>query len=390
MPNTTSKKSAKKKNDDIEIGVELRLKKKSEDKKLSSRIKRSAKNIKEFFKKKKELRAARRATHVHLHKSFRRSYYEDYSRKWQMPGLLAHAAATFKIIFKNKKVFIPLILLMVVMNVLLVGLMSQESYQTYQEALQETNESLANGQLGNVGKAGLLLIGTITTGGLSEAMSESGEVFLFIIIVITWLVTIYLTRHILAGHKIKLRDALYNAPASFISTLAVILILFFEAIPLMIVTITYSAAVTTDFLSTPFYALVYFIFAFLLTLLSTYLLTAGIIALTAVSAPGLYPLTAVNTADDLIAGRRIRMLIRIFHLLFTLLVCWIIVMLPIIMLDNWLNASISWFQNVPLVQISLLVMTLFSVIYASVYIYLFYRWLLDFDGDDRIPAVAKK
>lgn len=336
-------------------------------------------SIKLALAKRKDKRAFRNATKTKLHKSFKRSYREDYVRKTELPGLLSHASATFKLIFKNKKLFIPLIILIVIFNIILVGLMSEESYNTFKEALDDTNEQLTKGQLGNLGKAGLLLIGTVTTGGLNRGMTEVQQVFMILLLIITWLVTIYLARHILAGHKVKLRDGLYNALTPFISTLCIVGTIFIELIPIFVVIITYSAALATDFLATPFYALVYFIFAVLLILLSSYLLSGSLMAMIAVTAPGLYPMTALNTATDIVAGRRIKFIIRILFLFFILALCWIVVMLPFILLDNLLKANIEWLDNIPLVSLMLLNMTIFSIIYTAVYFYLFYRKLLDME-----------
>jgi hypothetical protein len=155
--------------------------------------------------------------------------------------------------------------------------------------------------------------------------------------------------------------------------------MFFELIPIFVVIVTYSAALSTDFLATPFYALLYFIFATLLVILSAYLISSSLMALVAVTAPGLYPLVALNTASDIVAGRRIKFIIRLIFLLFVLAVCWIVVMLPIILLDNILKANVEWLADVPIVSIGLLNMTIFSVIYFAIYIYLFYRKLLDMD-----------
>ncbi len=336
-------------------------------------------SIKLALAKNKDKRAFRKQTKVQLHKSFKRSYREDYVRETELPGLIAHAHKTFRIILQNWKVFLPLILFVLFFNVLLVGLMSQESYDTFRNALDETNENLAHGQLGNLGKAGLMLIGTITTGGLTRGMSEVQQVFMIFLLIVTWLVSVYLVRHTLAGHKVKFRDGLYNALTPFISTFCIIGVIFLELIPIFIVVITYSAAVATDFLSTPLYALVFFIFAALLILLSSYFLSSSLMALIAITAPGLYPMTALNTASDLVAGRRIRFIIRIIFMFLVLALVWIVVMMPIIMLDTALKESVEWFNAVPLVQASLLFMTIFTVVYMSVYLYLFYRKLLDMD-----------
>lgn len=311
------------------------------------------------------------------HKSFRRSYYEDYARPLKAPGLMAHAAASFKLIFKNWRVFFPLIIFAVILNIVLVGLMSEETYVQFQDALDETSETYALGHLGNFAKSGLLLISTITTGGLSQSLNEAQDFIVFGIFFVVWLVAIYLARHLLAGHKPKFRDGLYNALAPLISTAAVMLVLILECIPIMIVIITYSAAVTTDFLATPFYALIFFIFAALLILLSLYLLSSSFMALIAVSAPGLYPKVALETAADLMVGRRIKLLIRLFYLIFTIAFIFVIVMLPIILLDLWLKSWVDWLTGVPVIPFCLAVVTAFAFTYASVYCYLFYRRMLD-------------
>lgn len=336
-------------------------------------------NLKLKIAKRKDRRAFRDATKVKLHKSFKRSYREDYLRETTLPGLMSHAHTTFSLIFKHPKLFLPLILIILFLNVILVGLMSQESYQVFQNAIDETNENLAHGQLGNLGKAGLLLIGTITTGGLNRGMTETQQVFMILILIITWLVTIYLVRHLLAGHKIKLRDSFYNALTPFISTFCIVAVIFIELIPIFIVIVTYSAAISTEFLATPFYALVYFIFASLLTLLSVYLLSSSLIALVSITAPGLYPMVALNTATDIIAGRRIRFIIRLIFMFFILAICWIFIMMPIILIDTMLKSQVEWLQVLPIVPLSLLFMTIFSTIYIATYLYLFYRKLLDLD-----------
>lgn len=335
--------------------------------------------FKEAFKESKEKVTARKRSRVRLHRSFRRSYREDYNRPFEGPGLLSHAVTSFKIIFKNWKIFLPLVLLIAVLNVFLVGLMNEDTFVQLQKSIDETSEDIQMGKLGTFAKSGLLLVSTITTGGLAQNQTEVQQIFATLLFIITWLVTIYLLRHILAKHKVKLRDGLYNALAPFISTLIVGLVIFIEAIPAMIVIIAYSAAVATDFLSTPFYALIFFIFAALLTLLSVYLISSSLVAMVAVSAPGLYPLVAIHTANDLLAGRRIKFIIRVLYLIVTLVVVWVIVMLPLIALDLFLKSILPVLSGLPFVSFELLTMSCFSAVYATTYLYLYYRRLLDYE-----------
>lgn len=320
----------------------------------------------------------RRAKHVHLHKSFHRSYREDYMRQTSTPGLLSHAMITFKTIFRHWRTFLPFVALMVVLYMLAVGLMSEDFYRQFQDSIDETSAELSTGKIGNFAKAGILLISTVTSGGLDAGMGESQTVFMLLLFLIMWLVTIFLLRHFLAGEHPRLRDGLYNALSPLLSALVVFVVIFIQAIPLMLVIITYSAAVMTNFLATPFYALLYFIFAALMLLLSGYLLSSSLMALVAVTAPGVYPFTALFAASDLMAGRRMKMVLRLIYLIFVIAIIYIITILPIIMLDLWFKSMWGWISSWPIVPFFLLTVTCFVFMYATTYLYLYYRWLLDY------------
>ena len=345
--------------------------------KTKPKVKKDGK-IKTFFVSAKKTIQEKRAKRIRLHKSFKRSYREDYRRDLEIPGIMHHIFATFKVIFKNYKLFLPLLIIAVVLSIVFVGLMSESTYQQFQEVLDQTTEEMGKGDIGNVAKAGLLLISTITTGGLSGESSEAAMVFVVLIFLILWLTTIFILRHRLAEHKIKLRDALYNAMTPLISTFLVFVVVIIQCVPIFLLVIVYSAAVQTDFLSTPFYALLFFIFAMLMLLISGYLLSSSVMALIAVSAPGLYPMRALNTASDLMAGRRIRFILRLIALLIALVFVWVIVMLPLIVFDL-LMKNFEWTAGVPFVPVCLLTMTCFTGIYITAYLYLYYRWMLNYD-----------
>ena len=319
-----------------------------------------------------------RPSKVNPHKSFKRSYREDYKREVEVPGVMYHIFATFKMLFKNWKLFLPFLIIVVVLDALLIGIMDQGDYAQYQEILDETSLQIAGGDIGNVAKAGLTLISTVTTGGLSGESSEAGVVFGVLIFLMIWLVTIFLLRHLLAGHKVKLRDGLYNAMTPLLSTFVVLLVAIVQCIPIFILIIAYSSAVQTEFLATPFYALVFFIFAALI--LSTYLLSSSLIALVAVSAPGLYPFKALHTASDLMMGRRVKFILRLVALLIMLVIMWVVVMLPLILFDMWMK-QFEWTAGVPFVPVCLTTMTCFTAMYITAYLYMYYRWMLNYEEE---------
>ena len=62
------------------------------------------------------------------HKSFKRSYREDYKRELEVPGIMHHIFASFGVIFKNWKLFLPLLIIAVVLSAIFVGIMSEANY----------------------------------------------------------------------------------------------------------------------------------------------------------------------------------------------------------------------------------------------------------------------
>ena len=338
---------------------------------------RSKKTMREAFYETREKIWNKKRARLKLHHSFKRSYREDYQRGLKAPGLVSHALSTLKIVFKNWKLFGGLLALLVMMNIVFVGLMSEETYQTVQDSIDDSSELLQFGEIGRVAKSGLLLISTVTTGGLTKGMTEVQQVFAFLFTAIAILVSIYYLRHLMAGNHPRLRDGLYNALAPLVSELLVLILVLIHAMPILIFTILYSTAVSTDFLSTPLYAFLFWGLALLLILLSAYLLPVSILSLVAVTVPGIYPMQAVHAVTDLVQGRRTKIIIRVFFMLVFLAVIWVVVLLPLIWLDLVLKQNVEWLEGVPIVPLLLQIMTAFSIIYATAYIYLFYRRMLD-------------
>ena len=346
--------------------------------------KQEQKQKRQLAREKKQL--VKKQDEVRLHRSFKRSYYEDYQRKTELPSLTSQASAAFKMFFKFWKIFLPLLLIFVGLYIFLIGAMSENTLADVKANVEQTNKDVADGKIGTVGKAGLTLLGIISTGGLTT-MNDAQVVIAVLLFTIIWLVTIYLARHLLAGHQeINMRDGFYSALSPLVSTLVVGLIIFLEAIPIMLTIIVFQVALTTEFLSTPFYALLFFMFAALMITLSLYLLSSSFFAIIVVSAPGLYPLTAVRMAKNLIMGRRLRFLIRVFYLVIIVALLYLLLLMPAIILDGVLKAQFAWLaeSKIPFVAIIQLTITVFIFIYLSIYFYLFYRALLDYNDDAKL------
>ncbi len=335
------------------------------------------KTFKQAFYDSREKVWAKKRQRVRLHRSFRRSYREDYKRGLKAPGLVSHALTSLKILFRNWKIFGLLLLVVVTANIIFVGIMSQENYQTYQDSLELSNEVNGYGELGRFAKSGMLLLSSITTAGLSSSISDVQIVFLVIFVLMLWLITTYFLRHILAGNKPRFRDGLYNAFAPIVSVLIVVVVLFVHLIPFFIFLILYSTAIATDFLTTPLYNFLFWLLSSLLILLSLHLVPISLIALSSVTVPGIYPMQAIHAATDLIQGRRTKYVIRVLFMLLFVAILWVVVMLPVTWGDLWIKEEMGWLVNTPVVPFCLQVMTAFTIMYITSYLYLFYRRMLE-------------
>jgi len=342
-----------------------------------SKTVKSRKTMKESFYATREKIWDKKRARLKLHHSFKRSYREDYLRPLNTPGLVAHAWTTLKILFKNWKLFGGLMMIIVMLNIVFVGLMNENAYKVVQDSIDETSELMQYGELGRVAKSGLLLISTVTTGGLTQGLSEVQQVFAFLFGAITILVTIYYLRHLLAGNKPSIRDGLYNALTPLITVMLMLVLLFVHLIPVLIFTVLYSTAVATDFLSMPLYAFLFWLFGSLLILLSVYLVPVSLLSTVAVTVPGIYPMQAVHAVTDMIQGRRTKFIIRLIFSFLFIAVIWVLVMLPIIWLDLVLKQNVDILAGFPIVPFFLQIMTTFTIIYLAAYIYLYYRRMLD-------------
>lgn len=316
------------------------------------------------------------------HRSFRMTSRRDYKRSLSLPGYWSFTNHVRSVLWKNKKLFGGLILVYIVATIVISGFGAQEGYANLSQALKDGGGDLFQGNFGTIAQASLLLLSAVTTKmspNLTEAQSILGGLAFFY----AWLATIWLLRNTLAGHSPRLRDGLYNSGSPVLATVTIGFIIMLQLLPAAIAVIVYGAAEQSGLLESGVSAMLVAIGTVLLGLLSVYWVTSSFIAMVIVTLPGMYPLHALKSAGDLVVGRRLRILLRLFWLLVVVVVTWAILVIPIILFDDWLKntlPSISWLPLVPLVIIGLSSLTL---VFVTSYIYLLYRRIVD---DDDAPA----
>ena len=224
----------------------------------------------------------------------------------------------------------------------------------------------------------LLLIAVIIC-ALTSGMSEDAVVVLMVIaFLILWMTTLFFARRVMAGEKVRFRDGLYNAMTPLVSTLLVFVVLAIQCIPLMLVVIGYSAAVETNLFGDMFYGSLFVLFALLMVVISGYLLSGTFMGLIAVSAPGMYPLRALGLSHELMMGKRVQFVLRMFVMLVVLVLVGVVITGPAVLVDLALK---SWAGVVLPMLVPIFVMTAICamVIYMTVYLYIYYRELLEYE-----------
>jgi uncharacterized membrane protein len=86
---------------------------------------------------------------------------------------------------------------------------------------------------------------------------------------------------------------------------------------------------------------------------------------------------ALRNAGDLVLGRRVRILLRWTWMFLTIVVTWAVILIPLILIDQWLKGTLPAFGNVPVIPVTLALLGAISAIWVSSYVYLLYRKVVD-------------
>lgn len=311
------------------------------------------------------------------HRSFRMTRRRDYVRPLELPGNFAFTHEVNRTLWKYKKVFSLLGLVYIFFFAVLIGVQSQDTYTAFSDALHDQGIEFFSGDW-TAGDQALGTLMGIATSTLSGTLTEAQQIYGVFIFLLIWLATVWLLRNLLAGHKVKLRDGLYNSGAPIFSTAIVLGILIVQLVPVGLAVLGYNAASTSGILDGGASAMLFWIGASLLGILSLYWITSTLIALIIVTLPGMYPFQAIKTAGDLMVGRRIKILLRWLWMALVVLLTWVIVLLAFIFIDMGLKALFPVISSWPIVPIVILLLSALTTIWVSAYVYLLYRKAVDY------------
>jgi hypothetical protein len=315
------------------------------------------------------------------HRSFQLTRRRDYIRALSLPGYWSFTSEVWRLLWRNKRLFGGLLLFYSALDALFVGLASQDVYDQL-NSLLGSGSDIFSGGWGAIGQAGIIVLSGIT-GSLNPQLSQAQQIYGFVLSLITWLTTVWMLRTIFANKQARFRDALYNSGAPIVSTGLVLVVLIIQLIPATIAVLAMNIAVNTDLFQSGVLSMLVTFIAILLFIMSLYWIVSTVIALVIVTLPGMYPWQAIRAAGDIVIGRRIRILLRLVWLLASDLIAWIVIVLPIVLIDRLIKTALPWLNWLPLVPIAILIVSSFVVVWSASYVYVLYRKVVE---DDANPA----
>lgn len=315
------------------------------------------------------------------HRSLRLTKRRDFARPLVLPNPLLFILTVTTTLWSYRRIFLPLMAVYALLFTALVGLTSQDTYSQVVSSIEESGTDVFSESGSTLELAGLTLL-SIASGNANGTITESQQIFGVLLGLLAWLTTVWLLRNLLAGNKVKMRDGLYNAGSPILATAIVTLIIVIQLLPVAIAAIGYAAAVNSGLIvNGGVEAMLFWIAAGLLGLLSLYWIGGSLFALVIVTLPGMYPLKAINASRELLLSRRLKLLIRMLWMALFIATIWVVVLIPVIMLDSWLKSVAPAVQWLPLVPVVILVISTYSVFWASTYIYLLYRKVVDYESE---------
>jgi hypothetical protein len=315
------------------------------------------------------------------HRSFRRTRRRDYKRSLKLPGYFAFTYQVHKTLWQYKKAFLIIGIVYSVLIFIFTNVMSDATYQSIANAVQGATDNWSN-----VGNAALTLALTIasssspTTGSGQQIGSVAVNSMLALLI---WLTIVWYLRNKMANRNTNVRDAFYNAGAPIVATFGIFIIGFLQLIPAALAVMATVAGIQTGLVNNGAAAMLLTLGVALLFVLSLFWITATLMGLVVVTLPGMYPLRALSIAGDMVVGRRIKLLLRFGWVILFILICWALIMIPIIMLDSWLKQAVHFTAGVPIVPAAIVLLSSFTLMWFATYVYLLYRKVVD---DDALPA----
>ena len=265
---------------------------------------------------------------------------------------------TARLLWGNKRLFIGITLIYAVLNLVLVqGLSNNTDITSLKATLQDAFGA------GSAFTASLTVFAVLISSSGSAASGTGGAYQLFLIILVS-LAIIWALRELLAGGRIRVRDAYYRGMYPLVPFILVLVVIGIQLIPLVLGATIYNIVISNGIAVIAAEKFLWAMLFGLLSLLSIYMISSSAFALYIVTLPDMTPLKALRSARALVRFRRWTVLRKILILPIILFIITTTIMLPIILVAT------------VIAQWTFYLLTMFAAVATHTYLYSLYRELL--------------
>jgi hypothetical protein len=259
-------------------------------------------------------------------------------------------------LWSHKRLFAGITFVYALLNIVLVqGMSSSQDISFVKDALTGGSESVW-ASLGTF----TLLIGS--GGNSSSPQTAPYQLMLFLI---GSLAVIWTLRQLMAGKKLRVKDAYYKGVYPLVPFTLVLFVIGLELIPALLGSYLYGTVMSGGIAILAIQKLMWVLLYLLLIWLSLYLISSSMFAVYVVTLPGMEPIKALRSAKELVRYRRWTVLRKVAFLPVVLLIVASVVMVPIII---WLTPLARWV---------FFALTMCMLPAAHAYMYALYRELLN-------------
>lgn len=302
------------------------------------------------------------------HKSFQRTKKRDRPSRPKVEGLFVFPWYVMRTLLSHKWLYFRLLLTFVAIAIIAVGSVEVSNIGTIDSI---TGSDLVTSIMSPVSRA-IATVSSTLTGALNNNLTDAQWLLLGAIAILAILSTVWLLRQQLAGRRVNMRDGLYGSAGPIAAEFVLVFIGMLQMLPFALLLLAYYTVTASEILTGGIETAMFTLALVLVAVLTLYFMTTTLFALFIATIPGTYPLKAYRAARQIVAGQRLRLLIRLLWMAITIVVAWFIIMVPVVIIVNAFEAGGSW-----VIPIAFQVMVGASFIYGTAYGYLLYRRMID-------------
>lgn len=304
--------------------------------------------------------------HVSPHRSFYLTTHAQAVRQINISGYGRFVTEVWRMVRDNWLIYLKITLLMALAIIAVVGVSNAHSnYVDTREAMEKVDLHPFLKQ------AGLVTQAIITSLTVTDANRQAAT---FIMAAVAWLSLIFIARRVYSGNQLRLRDAIYSAGTPLVPMMVLLVAVLVQLLPLALVLISYSAITGAGYINqgVAIENMAAWCVILAVLVLTIYWMVTSLLTLVSVTIPGLYPMRAYYETSIQVAGRRVKILLRILMMFLPLLALWALVLIPTVLLDSILKP-----KTFPVVQLVVSLLAAISCTWVSAYMYVLYRRILD-------------